>query len=190
MSSTFATTRSPAPIVNRISVVAGVSETIFWGSAAMVTSVPSSSVRVTGKAAPDVGDGAALTGGAVGTAGRGGTRRRLGRGRAGGGEQDQRRIRTAGIGKRRAAMEVSGVGSGVGRTEARHGTSGRGCLSRSIASECLPFLSKVEQTLRVGDRTSIGPGEGQIDGHRSGTVPDFHRLRGPAACRLTTTREA
>jgi hypothetical protein len=27
--------------------------------------------------------------------------------------------------------------------------------SREIASRCLPFLSKVEQSLRVGDRTSI-----------------------------------
>src|SRR5512132_2645485 len=42
---------------------------------------------------------------------------------------------------------------------------------------CLPFLSKVEHPLRVGDRTS-GP-EGP--GHRSGTVPEFHRLRDRAA---------
>jgi len=31
-----------------------------------------------------------------------------------------------------------------------------GLPSRGIASRCLPFLSKVEQPLRVGDRTSIG----------------------------------
>ena len=43
--SSVATTRSPAPSANRISVVAGVSETIFWGAAGIVTAVPSSSVR-------------------------------------------------------------------------------------------------------------------------------------------------
>ena len=102
-----------------------------------------------------------------------------------------RAIRTSGSRKRRAAMEVSGVVRG--RPGARDGAPrdvGEGCLSRSVASWCLPFLSKVEQPLRVGDRTSIGPGGWAIDGHRSGTVPDSHRLRGPAACRLQTAREA
>ena len=46
--SSVATIRSPAPRSNRISVVAGVSETIFCGAAASVTAVPSSSVSVTG----------------------------------------------------------------------------------------------------------------------------------------------
>src|SRR4029079_18714881 len=52
---TLPTTREPTPSANRVSVTAGVSETIFWGSAAMVTAVPSSSVIVTGKAGGAVG---------------------------------------------------------------------------------------------------------------------------------------
>src|SRR5262245_17155549 len=61
MSSTLPTTRSPAPSANRISVSAGVRETIRCGSAGRVTEVPSSSVRVTGNAAAAVAgaDGAA-----------------------------------------------------------------------------------------------------------------------------------
>src|SRR5512143_4108404 len=60
MSCTFPTTRDPAPIANRVSVVAGVSDTIRWGSPLIVTGVPSSSVSVSGKdgadvAGPDVG---------------------------------------------------------------------------------------------------------------------------------------
>jgi hypothetical protein len=45
------TTRSPRPRANNVSVVAGVSETITSGSASISMVVPSSSVRVTGKAA-------------------------------------------------------------------------------------------------------------------------------------------
>jgi hypothetical protein len=44
------TIRSRAPSANRVSVVAGVSETIFSGCFAIVTLVPSSSVRVSGNA--------------------------------------------------------------------------------------------------------------------------------------------
>ena len=194
-SSTLPTTRSPAPIVNRISVVAGVSETIFWGSAAIVTSVPSSSVRVTGKLGAGVGDGAS---GCRRAGRRGRCRRGCGRGltagRAGGDEQgDQDSGNQEALGSHGSLRRGSGSGArerAAGRVEARHGTSGKGCLSRSVASRCLPFLSKVEQPLRVGDRTSIWPGGRAIDGHRSGTVPDSHRLRGPAACRLETAREA
>src|SRR6187397_804338 len=54
-----ATTLSPAPSANRISVVAGVSETIFWGVALIVTAVPSSSVRDAGKAGATDGLGVA-----------------------------------------------------------------------------------------------------------------------------------
>src|SRR4051794_31685200 len=58
------TTRSPTPSANRVSVAAGVSETIFFGSAGIVTEVPSSSVRVSGNrptdgAAVAVGDAVA-----------------------------------------------------------------------------------------------------------------------------------
>ena len=63
MSSTFATTRSPAPIANRVSVAAGVRDTIRRGSAAIVTAVPSSSVMVTGNAGAGVGLGVAAGGG-------------------------------------------------------------------------------------------------------------------------------
>src|SRR6266850_5468282 len=49
MSSTLPTTRSPAPMANRISVSAGVSDTIFWGSLLSSTFVAASSVRVIGK---------------------------------------------------------------------------------------------------------------------------------------------
>ena len=55
--SSVATTRSPAPSWNRISVVAGVRDTIFFGSAASSTDVPTSSVIVTGKAGVGLGLG-------------------------------------------------------------------------------------------------------------------------------------
>src|SRR5207302_9206228 len=58
-SSTYATTRGPAPIEYRISVAAGVRETIFAGSAAISTTVLSSSVTVVGKAT-GVGVGAVV----------------------------------------------------------------------------------------------------------------------------------
>ena len=54
-------------MANRVSVAAGVSETIFCGSASSVTAVPSSSVRSTGKAGTGVGL-AVGTGVAVGAA--------------------------------------------------------------------------------------------------------------------------
>src|SRR3954467_5216114 len=63
------TTRSPTPSANRVSVAAGVSETIFLGSAGIVTEVPSSSVRVSGNRATDgagVAVGEALTGAVAG----------------------------------------------------------------------------------------------------------------------------
>jgi hypothetical protein len=63
---TLPTTRSPAPMANRTSVSAGVSETILSGSAASLTIVPSSSVRLTGKAGP--GEMAASDGGTVAVA--------------------------------------------------------------------------------------------------------------------------
>ena len=59
----MATTRSPAPTANSVSVTAGVSETIFWGVGASVMAVPSSSVTVTGKAG--AGDGLAVGVGAT-----------------------------------------------------------------------------------------------------------------------------
>ena len=49
-------TRSPTPSPNRISVAALVIEAIFVGSAGIVTSVPSSSVRVSGQAGAAVGE--------------------------------------------------------------------------------------------------------------------------------------
>jgi hypothetical protein len=54
------TTREPTPRANRVSVVAGVSETIFCGSAVIVTAVPSSSVTVTGKAGGALSSGVAV----------------------------------------------------------------------------------------------------------------------------------
>src|SRR4051794_41863797 len=97
------TTRSPSPSANSVSVAAGVSETIFFGSAGIVTEVPSSSVRVSGNrptdgAAVAVGDavagavagapaGALAGPGARPASGGGGARAPAGRaaGRAGGG---------------------------------------------------------------------------------------------------------
>ncbi len=64
-SSTLATTRSPAPSLKRISVAAGVRDTILVGSAASATEVPSSSVRVAGKAGAGVAVGSGV-GAAVG----------------------------------------------------------------------------------------------------------------------------
>src|SRR5262245_20500505 len=60
-------------MANSVSVVAGVSETIFFGSAGIVTFVPSSSVRVIGKvgagvAGAVVGRVAVTTGSIVGAA--------------------------------------------------------------------------------------------------------------------------
>ena len=46
------------------------------------------------------------------------------------------------------------VSAEVVGTRARARGIGGGLPSRGIASRCLPFLSKVEQPLRVGDRTS------------------------------------
>src|SRR5439155_12554551 len=57
-SSTLPTTRDPTPSAKSVSVVAGVMDTIFVGSAAIVTAVPSSSVTVTGKAGAGVAVGA------------------------------------------------------------------------------------------------------------------------------------
>jgi hypothetical protein len=51
-----------------------------------------------------------------------------------------------------AATGIS-VGS-FGGADGRRETGNGGLPSRGIASRCLPFLSKVEQPLRVGDRTS------------------------------------
>src|SRR5512141_199619 len=67
MSSTLATTRSPAPMAKSVSVAAGVRDTILAGLAAIRTSVPSSSVIVTGKAGAGVAAGAAV-GATVGVA--------------------------------------------------------------------------------------------------------------------------
>src|SRR6185312_12626615 len=64
-SSTLPTTREPTPSANRVSVVAGVSETIFWGSDWIVTAVPSSSVTVTGKAGAGVASGVGVGAGVV-----------------------------------------------------------------------------------------------------------------------------
>src|SRR5215207_7663861 len=63
MSSTLPTTRSPAPRANRISVSAGVRDTIRCGSAGSVTAVPSSSVSVNGYVAAT--DGTAIDGDAA-----------------------------------------------------------------------------------------------------------------------------
>src|SRR6185369_1240674 len=64
-SSTLPTTREPTPSANRVSVVAGVSETIFRGSDWIVTAVPSSSVTVTGKAGAGVASGVGVGAGVV-----------------------------------------------------------------------------------------------------------------------------
>src|SRR4051794_39208028 len=65
-SSTLATILSPRPSEKRISVVAGVSETMRCGSALISTDVPSSSVTVSGKAAAAAdGDEVAVAAGTV-----------------------------------------------------------------------------------------------------------------------------
>src|SRR4051794_7464712 len=64
-SSTLATILSPSPSENRISVVAGVSDTIFCGSALISTDVPSSSVTVSGYAGAADGDEVAVAAGTV-----------------------------------------------------------------------------------------------------------------------------
>jgi hypothetical protein len=56
-----ATTRGPAPTAKRVSVTAGVRETIFFGSAASVTVPPSSSVSVSGNDGAEVGVGVGAT---------------------------------------------------------------------------------------------------------------------------------
>src|SRR5947209_8589066 len=61
MSSTLPTTLGPAPIAKRISVSAGVSDTTLRGSAFRATVVPSSSVRLVGKAGDGDADGGAVT---------------------------------------------------------------------------------------------------------------------------------
>src|ERR687890_488040 len=69
-SSTLPTTRSPTPSSNRISVVAGVRLTIFFGAAASSSVVPSSSVRVAGNGATAEAEAAADGGGVDVAAGR------------------------------------------------------------------------------------------------------------------------
>src|SRR6266540_2207210 len=44
-------TRDPAPSANSVSVVAGVSDTIFWGAPARASTTPSSPVSVRGNGA-------------------------------------------------------------------------------------------------------------------------------------------
>src|SRR5215210_401194 len=59
-------TLSPTPSAKSVSVVAGVRDTILWGSAGIVTSVPSSSVTVIGNEGFGVGDGTMTVGALVG----------------------------------------------------------------------------------------------------------------------------
>ncbi len=127
-------------------MVAGVSDTIFCGSAGIVTSVPSSSVRVIGKAGAAVGDGGARVGAVAVVAGAAvdgavvpvaaGVQPARTRASAPN-RRAERRIRGA-------AMEVSAV-VGVGRGARTGAAADGGGLPRGIASRCLPFLSKVEQ---------------------------------------------
>src|SRR5690349_6744726 len=126
-SSTFPTTRDPTPSANSVSVVAGVSDTIFRGSDGIVTAVPSSSVMVTGNAGGAVGSGVGVGAGVVNGAAvpvpgvQGGT--------APPPQPTTRNRKARSVTKRagkRAAMGFSGVIGGLGRATARHGTSGRG----------------------------------------------------------------
>ena len=156
-SSTLPTTRSPAPMAKSVSVVAGVSETIFRGSAGIAT---------VGAFVVGEGEGERRSRGW----------RCLGRNagsRSGAGRRLWAGPWTPGRSRQAAAMELR-RGSRAGR-ESRRNVGG---ARRWIACGAYPFSRRSEQPLRVGDRTSIAS-----DGHRSGTVPDSHRLRERAVCR-------
>ena len=133
-SSTLPTIRSPTPSANRVSVAAGVRDTIFVGSAGMVAEPSSSSVSSTGKRGASVG------------------RRRGGRGRGDRGGRDRgdgggRRRRGGCSGGRRAGgdddgQHEAGQGEeGAGRT-CVHGNSDSGWENRR------PLASGVEAGVR------------------------------------------
>src|SRR5579862_732038 len=153
MSSTLPTTLGPAPIAYRISVAAGVSETIFFGWALIVTAVPSSSVMAAGNAgAVGLGLGASVT----------------------------------------AAVETGVAGAAVGLGEAPAPVQPAANRSaRSIAGTAVPgrrttmgrmwclTLSLEGRASTAGSATGLPAHPGA--GHRSGTVPESHRLRDIAA---------
>ena len=173
---------APAPMANRVSVVAGVSETIFFGSGgdrdrgALVVGEGHREGRARGLVAATEVSAVALgpRRGAVGRTGAVEATRPRATSREDGEEE------TGARSLRRAGSHGSlRRGGGRGRARARAPRDVREGLPQPVdRMRCLPFLSKVEQPLRVGDRTSIAS-----DGHRSGTVPDSHRLREHAVCR-------
>src|SRR3989304_4428395 len=148
MSSTLATTRSAAPRAKRVSVAAGVSETMCWGSAGISTAVPSSSVIVTG----NVGAGG---GGAGGAGGGGAARRGVVPGRGGG---------AAG------GPGATGTANGCGQSE---GVIGGACLSLEGRASTAGRRPDFRRWATV---------------HRSGTVPESHRLRDVAGCSRRTPK--
>ena len=162
-----------------------VNETIFFGSAASSTDVPSSSVTVTGNAGVGLGVGeaaASLPDGAATT----------GTEAAGdGAEPDEHAPRMAARStlrratpRRRSAGDIERVsGSGCRRGRVSRRTwrqdaidpslrSVEGGVRWSDARACLPFSRRFEHAPR-GRRPDFRPRAV----HRSGTVPESHRLR-------------
>src|SRR5262245_61207743 len=160
MSSTLPTTRSPAPSANRISVSAGVRDTIFCGSAGRVSSVPSSSVRVIGNAAAAEAEGATDPG-ATGDWDAGDTTGWLADGdaappvehaatttrRSRNSERIDERATRAAEGWKLDTMRLQDEeGRWVRRTPPHDDKEGRGSAGRSHL--CFPFRAKVEHRPR------------------------------------------
>ncbi len=170
-------------------MLAGVMETIFCGSAGIQTAVPSSSTTFAGYTAAGVGeaegeagDGAAVATAALGLVVAAGVadaaapvhapnRIAASATSTSNGRNGERVVDTRGASgwwKEREGREESRSPSLLVRREG---------LIRWIARSCLPFSRRFEQST-VGRRPDFRPREG---GHRSGTVPESHRLRDHAA---------
>src|SRR5215213_4391711 len=167
-------TLSAAPTANRVSVAAGVSETMRSGRCGLLTTLPSSSVN-------DLGNSALVA---------------------------------VGLGTAVAVCEADGVATWVAGADGDDGAIGVPVApSRPPVPHAARLLTKITRAnknpLPNGDEgacrdefmgafpfsrrkssTTMGPATGlpaSMAGHRSGTVPDSHRLRGSQGLVLQLT---
>ena len=163
--------------------MAGVSDTIFWGAEGMTTVLPSSSVRVIGKAAAvgaavgvgvGAGVGAGVAGGCGGRHGgrdrrrRGGNDRGCRRGSGGGrcaaavGTADGEAPALVHAPATRARTSSTAAGQPLGRANQRLPATGNkypslrleGGVGMNRMGGAYPFSRRYEQHRKVGDRTS------------------------------------
>ncbi len=173
--------RSPAPMANRISVVAGVSDTIRWGAAG---GRPPSPRRRSGSAGRS--PRARASGSPRATRESAGTidARRVGRDR-----RRASRPRAAGAGADDQGDATRASRRGAARRRA-HETPRRSVEGwRTGSRDAYPFSRRSSMT--PGSATGLARSAraarpGRRD-HRSGTVPGSHRLRDPAVWRMRLT---